>query len=205
MRVGLHVHDDKSADLQIGKGMAKIQLATNKGTRLVGVGPDTLSIHMLRPYQDPSEPGEGGWEEFELRIEKALEAYRKTVEPISVNQVGVRYINKIEIPSASAKVEEYLKCANLEVEGLPENYTNFVSRVEYLFDKYTRLVLSLGLLGTSQNSINLLLDLDVIWRKDDVPVKWAEVSQIPNELHRQVESAFEAIVTEKAKELFDAV
>ena len=45
--------------------------------RMVGIGPDVLSVHMLRPYQDPDKAEEGGWVEFRPRIETALGAYWK--------------------------------------------------------------------------------------------------------------------------------
>ena len=52
VQVGLRVQKGKPADLQYDEGLAKVQLVTKQGTRMVGVGPDVLSIHMLRPYQD---------------------------------------------------------------------------------------------------------------------------------------------------------
>ena len=61
MQVGLHVEKGKPADLQFDEGLAKVQLFTNQGTRMVGVGPNVLSIHMLRPYQNPLDSERGGW------------------------------------------------------------------------------------------------------------------------------------------------
>ena len=56
VQVGLHVQKGKPANLQYDEGLAKVQLITEQGTRMVGVGPDVLSVHMLRPYQDLSNP-----------------------------------------------------------------------------------------------------------------------------------------------------
>ena len=94
VQVGLHGQKGKLADLRYDEGISKVQLFTKAGTRIVGVGPDVLSIHMLRPYQDPLDFEKGGWEEFRPRIADALEAYREVASPGRVNRVGVRYINK---------------------------------------------------------------------------------------------------------------
>ena len=203
VRVGLHVQEGKPANLEYGEGLAKIQLAAKGGTRLVGVGPDTLSVHMLRPYQNTSNYRKGGWEEFEPRIEAALKAYETVVEPSRIDRIGVRYINKIVIPFENVRVEEYLKCAHLELEGLPEHYANFVSRTEYVYDDKTRLLLSCGLLGASPGSVEYLLDLDVV-RQSASPIEWDESLDIARNLHDRAGSAFEAAVTDKTRELFDA-
>ena len=203
MQVGLHVEEGKPANLQYGEGLAKVQLPTTDGTRLVGVGPDVLSVHMLHPYQNSTSPDEGGWQEFAPRIAAALKAYRKVVEPNGITRVGVRYINQIEIPGTSVRVEDYLKCAHLELSGLPQDYVNFVSRVEYVYDDGARLVLAYGLLGASANTVKCLLDLDVIWQ-GETQIESQGPLAIANDLHERAGSAFEAVVSDKARELFDA-
>lgn len=203
MQVGLHVEEGKPANLQYGEGLAKVQLPTTDGTRLVGVGPDILSVHMLRPYQNPASPDEGGWQEFAPRISVALEAYRKVVEPNGIIRVGVRYINQIAIPGTNVRVEDYLKCAHLEMSGLPQDYANFLSRVEYVYEDGAHLVLAYGLLGTSSNVVQCLLDLDVSWQ-GETPVQSETPLELANDLHERAGTAFEAVVTDKARDLFDA-
>ncbi|MCY4515101.1 MAG: TIGR04255 family protein [Candidatus Tectomicrobia bacterium] len=203
VQVGFRVQKDRPADLQYGEGLAKVQLFTKLGTRMVGVGPDVLSIHMLRPYQDPRDFEKGGWEEFRPRIVDALKAYRKVASPSGVNRVGVRYINKILVPLARVRVEDYLKCAYLEIDGLPEHYSNFISRVEYVYDDGVRLVLSYGLFSASVRGVECLLDLDVIWRAG-TSIHWEESLRIADDLHERAGSAFEAVVTDQARELFHA-
>ena len=203
VQVGLRVQKDKPTDLQYGDGLAKVQLFTKPGTRMVGVGPDVLSIHMLRPYQDPLDSEKGGWEEFRPRIVDALNAYREVASPSGVDRVGVRYINKILVPLASVRIEDYLKCAYLEIDGLPQDYGNFLSRVEYRYDDEARLVLAHGLFGSSPKGVECLLDLDVIWQPGTL-MSWEESLRIADDLHERAGSAFEAVVTDKARELFDA-
>ena len=125
------------------------------------------------------------------------------VEPNGMNRVGVRYINRIAIPGANIRVEEYLKCAHLEMRGLPEHYVNFVSQVEYLYHDEARLRLSYGLLEASSNVVECLLDLVVIWQ-DNTPIESEASLEIASDLHDRAGSAFEAVVTDKARELFDA-
>ena len=70
-------------------------LFTEDQTRAVGVGPDVLSVHMLRPYQRPEPPEESGWDEFRPRIATALKAYWDVAEPVGCppNQRAVHQPN----------------------------------------------------------------------------------------------------------------
>ena len=205
VRVGLHVGEGKPPNLEYNEGLARVHLVANEGTRTVGVGPDVLSVHILRPYQNNLNLEKGGWEEFQRRIATALEAYWTVVEPIGISRVIVRYINKITLPSGkNVRVEEYLNCAYLEIEGLPKQYANFLSRVEYVYEDKVRLLLSYGLLGESQNGLDCLLDMDVIWRPDETPIERGASLEIASDLHERAGLAFEAIVTDKARELLDA-
>ena len=49
IKVGLEAQGGQPSNLRFGEGLAKVQLVTSNGKRMVGVGPDVLSIHMLRP------------------------------------------------------------------------------------------------------------------------------------------------------------
>lgn len=79
----------------------RIQLPTKDQTRLLAIGPNVISISMLRPY------GEQGWDEFLPRIERALEAYLKIANPIGATRIGVRYINQIDVPEPGAPTKKY--------------------------------------------------------------------------------------------------
>ena len=203
VEVGVRAEGGMPSDLSVGGGLVRVQLTTADGTRMVGVGPDVLSIHMLRPYQDRERSDGGGWEEFQPRIVEALGAYWPISEPQGVIRVGVRYINKIVVPQARVKVEDYLTCALPEVEGLPSNLAEFMSRVDYRYDDDMRIVLSQSTIEAPQGHVGFLLDLDAIWERPD-PVGINEASEIAADLRDRERDAFEAVITERARELFDA-
>ena len=203
VQVELQVQGGRPSNLQYDEGLAKVQLVTTDGKRMVGVGRDALSIHMLHPYQNPHNPDRSGWDEFKRRISAALDAYWKVAEPIGVNRIGVRYINKIVVPQRTARVEEYLRCALPEVSELPDNLRTFVSRVEYIYDDRVHLVLSQGLISAPLDHIGFILDLDVIWQGTEMMVQ-DEVLEKVSDLRILERTAFETVITDKARELFDA-
>ncbi len=195
---------DRPPNLKLGQHLAKVQFLTEAGNRLVGVGPDALSIHMLRPYQDPARDAKSGWLEFEPRIQRALSAYWDVAQPKGVSRIGVRYINKIVVPSGDlAEMGEYLKSSMPVVAGLPEEARATISRAEYVYSDDVRMILTQGSADTAPGQVGLMLDIDVIWEKTE-PLERPEALLLARDLRVREREAFEVIITDKARELFDA-
>ena len=203
VQVGLDFQDGKTSNLQYGEGLARVQLVTKDGNRMVGVGQDALSIHMLHPYQDPYLSDRSGWDEFKLRISAAIEAYWRVAKPRGVSRIGIRYVNKMIIPGKTVRVEEYLKCALPKVTVLPDRLANFMARSEYIYDDNVRLILSQISIISQLESISFLLDVDVI-SEDIETVDKDTALEIADDLHTRVGTAFETVITDKARELFNA-
>ena len=191
--------------LRLGEGLAKIHLVTDDGKRKVGVGKDVLSIHMLRPYQRSTDAASSGWEEFLARIETALSAYWKVVCPRGILRLGIRYINKIVVSLShnTVRIEEYLRCAPPDVEGLPERISHYLSRAEYMYDDGVKLILSHGTVSAQTGHVGFLLDIDII-SEAAIPIDRKTALQTARVLRTREREAFEMLITDKARDLFDA-
>lgn len=183
--------------VRYGERLGMVQLVTEDGKRIVGVEPDMLSVHMLRPYSE-----QGGWSEFRLRIEKALDAYWKVAQPKGVKRVGMRYINKIVVPQNRVQVGKYIKCALPVVNGLPGHQNSTMSRVDYSYEDGVRLVLSHWSINEGPNQVGLLLDLDIIWENTE-PVEQDEAMLKIGDLRTRERDAFETVITDEARRLFN--
>lgn len=202
-QVGLDFQGEGRPNLRYDEGIARFQLVTKNGKRMVGIGPGTLNVHMLRPYQTSSDHESGGWNEFKVRISEALDAYWNILKPEGVLWVSLRYINKIIISQTGIRIEDYLRNVSFEVPELPENYSSYMSRIEYFYSDRVRLILSQGTISGSSESAGLLLDLDVI-RESREPIQREAAIGKMDDLHVRVSEAFEAVITDKAREIFDA-
>lgn len=203
LQVELKFEEQKRPQLQYGEALAKVQLVTMDGKRVVAVGPDVLSIHMLRPYQRSADPSASGWDEFKPLISRALNSYWEVSEPKGVSRIGIRYINKFVLPHGE-NVEEYLKSAKFQVEGLPNEALHFMSRVEYAYEDNTRLLMTQALINMTENTKEYALDLDVI-QTCEGSIQKNEALEIAENLRDRERAAFESIITDKARELFDVI
>ena len=51
---GVEASDDQPLSLRYGERLSRIHLVAQNGTRMIGVGPDVLSVHLLDPYSKSS-------------------------------------------------------------------------------------------------------------------------------------------------------
>lgn len=203
VQVGLESQGGEPPNLRYGEGLGRVLLATKDDKRRIGVGQDILSVHILRPYQYPNAYGNTGWEEFQPRISQALDAYWSVAEPVGVCRIGIRYINKIVIPREKGNIQDYLKCTFPTVIELPEKMNGFASRTEFSYEDEVRLVLSQFTMLSPTNHIELILDLDVIWKTEGTVARDKALEKV-DDLRDRERAAFEAVITDQAREIFNA-
>lgn len=201
VQASLVAQQGQAPNFAVREGLGKVQLVTDDASRLVAIGPDVLSVHMLRPYQRDEEAS--GWDEFRPRIVEALSAYWDVAEPSGVQRIGLRYINKVVIPESSVEVARYLKAAPPSVDGLPEQLGGFVGRVEYVYPDEVRLVVSHATVEAPEGQVAFLMDIDLIWQSNEAVDKDAALA-IADDLRARERDVFEALITDDARGLFDA-
>lgn len=184
--------------VEIKQELDRIQYPNENGTESVGVGRDVLSVHVLRPYL--------GWEIFSQRIESALSAYIETAHPKGITRLGLRYINKLEIPvEGPIELKDYFSAAPSLPEKLPTNMSNFLTRIESIYqDAPIQLILTFGTTTAPKDRYGFLLDLDMIcvWPNEPLPCK--QIMEVVRDVREKERDAFEAFIEDAARRLFDA-
>lgn len=66
---------------------AIIQLQRPEPGELIKIGPRTISLHHLAPYD--------GWTSFSARIEALIDVLSKAITPIHITRTGLRYVNAL--------------------------------------------------------------------------------------------------------------
>ena len=201
--IGLETHEDRSPDIKYREDATKVQLVTEDNTRIVGIGQDVLSIHMMHPYQDPDDPESAGWEDFFRRIKEALSAYWELVRPAGVQQIGIRYINEILVPKKEIRIDGYIKDALPRGAGIPNTVNGFACSIEYRYDDDVRLALTQATLKPPPEHMKILLDLYVVWKSNEL-ISQDEALAKAEDLRNRERTAFEAFITDESRNLFDA-
>jgi len=161
---------------------------------LVQIDKNKLSIHRLKPYVS--------WQEFFSAIELVFNTYLTVIKIKSIQRIGLRYINAIEMGS-SFEIEEYFNLRPNIVAELPQNLSDFNAGVVFVMGNGTdgvRAQLSNQWLSSDKQRI--VLDLDYFLGKADA-VKNEEVFDWLKAAHQSLENIFETAITEKTKSLFN--
>lgn len=187
-----------SPEITVKQGVNKLLFPSKDSKRLVGVGPDLLSVHILRPYK--------GWDEFRQRINEALKAYQEVAKPVGVRRIALRYINRIVIPTdQSIDLSEYFTISPQMPDGFPDRMTAFLTRVESGYeDLPIKLVLTFSDVIAPAEQAEFILDLEIFQDWIHKTALLEEVLPHLDELKQRERKAFEDLITDRARELFDA-
>jgi uncharacterized protein (TIGR04255 family) len=187
--------DQSAISLQVQNELLRIQFPTADGTRLVSIGRNTLAISMLKPYE--------GWESFKPRIERALDAYRQIASPENVTRIGIRYINRIIVQEKNADPSKFFNYDLSNDPILKAKITSFMKRFEFENSAGDKLLIThAALLPSNAEHTEFILDIDTIW--DRAPLDFEKAIEKMEHLHEVEGAAFEKIITEEARKLFDA-
>lgn len=184
-------------EVTVTQELPKFFFSSSDATKLVGVGPDALSIHSLRPYE--------GWDEFSHRIDQAFQFYLEVAKPVGIIRISLRYINRIVV-SADELIDlsEYVNIYPQFPDSLPSNMSGFVTRTESIYEDIPiRLVTTLSDAEPSSEHVVFILDLDISQTWIEKPLSFEEVLSNLYELKSREGQAFESLITDRTRELFD--
>ena len=160
--------------------------------------PTSFIISQLAPYQ--------GWETFIKRFQRDWTTWKRDVGHRSISRIGVRYINRIDIPLNDKGTIEHRNYLNVWVQ-LPEHFgPTLAYAAQAVFELSNikgKLVINtaVALPPPIPGYISFLIDLD-LGREIDLPQRDDEMFQLLGEMRIEKNRIFEDCITEKARRLF---
>jgi uncharacterized protein (TIGR04255 family) len=147
-----------------------------------------------------------GWEEFLPAVQRAWSAHRKAAGTVEITRIGLRYVNRIDIPVTDDEpinAEDYLNY-------VPEAPMGFKPMATYVIqtnrplgedDCHFTALSSTVVPSPLINTISLTLDLDV-YREINIPRRDDQLWALIDRMRGYKNSIFEACITDRARELF---
>jgi uncharacterized protein (TIGR04255 family) len=172
------------------------RLSSDDQTDIVIVADRHFAVARLAPYL--------GWQQFRDRaaanwkINKDLTGYRK------IARIGVRYINRIDIPTAESltlSTEDYF-AFRLEIPQPPfPPLAHHVMQADFREGKMQIVVNSARVPSALVNHLSFILDIDIS-RREDVPQSDDGIWAYLDEVRILKNTLFESCITDKTRELF---
>jgi uncharacterized protein (TIGR04255 family) len=161
---------------------------------------DGFTFSTLAPYDR--------WEPFRDEARSLWELYRSAAKVESITRAAVRYINRIDVPSAPpVQLEDYLRTYPEVSADMPSRalFANFFMQVQLWQDDLECLLIVNETLVPPPNdeTTSIQLDLDLFrelvepWAADEDAAAWDFLEQ----LHDRKNEVFEASITDATRRL----
>jgi uncharacterized protein (TIGR04255 family) len=170
--------------------------ASDDATEILLFLPDQLIVSQLAPYP--------GWETFFPRFMRDWTLWKREVGYLKLNRLGVRYINRIDLPVTQDYIEqeEYVNIYVQLPQILGPTASYSAQAVLPLKDTNSQLVINTGVVPSPLlNHVSILVDID-IGRIQDVPQRDEELFELLPRLRDAKNMVFETCITDRARELF---
>jgi uncharacterized protein (TIGR04255 family) len=190
--------DAKTNKTETEKSWLGMKLSSADQTDLLFYRQTTFVCSRLAPYT--------GWNEFSARASRGWEVWRQEAGPTQLARVGVRYINRIDIPlgrTSLLRVEDYLNVSPRSPDELGEPMSSYtIQVVRPLGVDDCGLTLSSGTVPSPLvGFVSFLLDIDV-FRENDLPLRPDELWALLNKVRVHKNRVFESCITDLARGLF---
>jgi uncharacterized protein (TIGR04255 family) len=194
--VGSGLAPGPHAGFQLRTGAQRILFSDEAGSRMLGVSAEDVSVHGTQPYE--------GWESLEQRLVDALERVNDALsnEVPMYSQVGLRYINKVEIPHERVRFEDHLTIGLSFPDAFPPNMSAFLERAEMQYpDEDVVLAFTWASTEAPKGCSAFVLDLDLVASLPE-PVTLEQAREVLRDLKLKEGRAFEALLQDGLREQF---
>jgi len=190
------------ADLAPGTNIKNDEIGHRRSsddqTQIVIIWPSSFVFSQLAPYP--------GWGEFFARFARDWVLLKSAVGYRRISRVGVRYINRIDIPIKGDLIyhEEFLNIYPRLPEELGSVFAYGIqTQLAYPEIDGRITINSASVPSPLLAHSSFLFDQD-IYKENNIPQNDEGLYNLLNEIHTKKNAVFEACITDRARELFNA-
>lgn len=198
INVDAHSENQAKANVTAEPGY---RLSNDDQTEIAILQQNVLVISQLAPYR--------GWESFFARFQSSWKLLKRESGYRQIKLIGLRYINRIDIPLASAtdvvSPVDYLNIYPTIPSSIGQMSAYAVQSEIELEDLNCQLKINSAVVPSPLvGNLSILIDLDLI-RKVEVPQKDEDVFALLQQMRIRKNEIFESCVNERARALFNHV
>jgi uncharacterized protein (TIGR04255 family) len=168
---------------------------STKENKVVQSRKDGFTFNKLKPYEK--------WALFKPEAKEFWDLYLNLVKPERINKLGLRYINRIELPLPFDDFKEYILTRPEIAPNLPQNINHFLLRI--VISKPEIKAVSIVILTieepTKENKLPLIIDISVV-HESNYSVENPNIWDIFENLREFKNEVFFNSITDKTKEFF---
>lgn len=199
----LNSHQELQHEIRVENGQASSQISFDwKGLRfqsddekhIAQFNRDGFVFSQLEPYQD--------WQQLHEEAMKLWPVYMELAQPLAIDRLGLRFINRIRLPIGEFQLEDYLKSAPQPPQGLDLPFTSFMHQDTLIVHGQPYVINIIKAIQPpavdGPSSAALILDIDVVATKDFELDREAALSRHLMEMRWLKNKVFFGSITDKA-------
>ena len=170
--------------------------STEDMTQLVVLWPSSFTVSQLAPYQ--------GWAHFYERFARDWALLKKIIGFQKISRIGVRYINRIDIPAEGAVVEyeKYINIYPNMPDILQPTSSYALQAAVQLVDINCLLKINSAVVPSPLlNHTSFIIDQDIA-KEVDQPQNDNDIYELLGKIRTAKNAIFEACISDRARELF---
>ena len=155
---------------------------------------DGFTFNRLAPYED--------WNTFRDEARRLWNSYRAITSPKNVTRIGVRYINRIDLPLPINDFKDYLRTVPEISRGMSQGLSSYFMQLQLpQVDLNAMLVLNQALIPPpAPKIVSVLLDID-LYSDSDLPSNEQGLWERFEAFHDRKNKVFEASITDRVRRL----
>lgn len=165
-------------------------------TQILVLWESKFVISQLAPYP--------GWDTFFQRFTRDWKQWKKAVGHRTITRIGVRYINRIDIPSTEPVVEHeaFLNVYPNMPHSLGPMSAYTIQAQYFIFEMKCNLTLNSAVVESPLlNHMSIIVDQDIA-RDAEPPQSEEDIYRLLHEIRDKKNRVFEDCITNRARELF---
>jgi uncharacterized protein (TIGR04255 family) len=153
-----------------------------------------FSFSQLAPYER--------WELFRDEAKRLWNIYQDAMKPTAVTRVGVRYINRLDIPLPIRDFKDFLRTIPEVSPDLPQALSGFFMQLQIPQEDIQAMVMinQAMISPPSPDVVSVLLDIDA-YREQILPAEQTVFWECLETLHTKLDQVFEGCITDETREL----
>jgi uncharacterized protein (TIGR04255 family) len=193
-RAGFKIEEGKSPAIFEPTGdLIGYSFTSSDGKQIIQALTHGFVFSRLNPYER--------WDTFRDEARKLWRHYKNRANPQGITRIGLRYINRIQIPLPITDFKDYVLTIPEIAPGISQSLSNFFMRLEIPQELPTMAIIMQTMEPvTSDNKLPLIFDIDVVREmtieSDD------EAWECFENLRDLKNNIFSRSLTEKSKDLF---
>ncbi len=150
---------------------------------------DGFTFSQFKPYSS--------WNKFQETAHNLWEIYNNTTNPVDIESIALRYINRIEIPDANLSLKDYFTTFPEISPGLSQTSGTQILHLQVPIEEVDSIAHITQ--ARVQQQLFVLLDINII-SQGTISIQVEDIWDKFNLIHQNSDRIFETFITNKTKE-----